>query len=118
VPFIVVFCHVIEVGDSSDLSRLKGFVKSLETAQRFSEATAKMYRQSKLLYDAALQYTGIIAAKSTARQDNSIEEFDAYIQSLGMPPLGALGNPGNDTLFNNLEMNQSTDMLQGVPEVL
>ncbi|KAK4178074.1 hypothetical protein QBC36DRAFT_344944 [Triangularia setosa] len=87
-PFIVVFCHAIEVGDPSDLARLDSFVKSLETAQYHSEATAKMYRQSKLLYEAALQYTGVMAAKSRAPQDNSLEEFDAYIQALGMAPLG------------------------------
>jgi hypothetical protein len=116
-PFIVVFCHVIEVGDPRDLARLDGFVKSLETAQHHSEATAKMYRQSKLLYQAAVQYTGIMAAKSTAPRDNSLEEFDVYIQSLGMPTLGALGNPGNETLFYNLETDQDMDVLQSVPDM-
>jgi hypothetical protein len=118
-PFIVVFCHVIEVGDPSDLARLGGFVKSLETAQHHSDATAKMYRQSKLLYEAALQYTGIMAAKDSAPQDNNgLEEFDAYIQSLGMPPLGALGNPGLESLFHNLETDQGMDVLfQNVPNM-
>ncbi|KAK4158455.1 hypothetical protein C8A00DRAFT_28460 [Chaetomidium leptoderma] len=118
-PFIVVFCHVIEVGDPADLARLDGFVTSLETAQHHSEATAKMYRQSKLLYEAALQYTAVIAAKSAAapQDNNSFEEFDAYIQSLGMPPLGALGNPGNETLFHTLGMDQGMDGLQSVPDM-
>ncbi|KAK4194932.1 hypothetical protein QBC40DRAFT_317728 [Triangularia verruculosa] len=115
-PFIVVFCHAIEVGDPSDLARLEGFVKSLETAQLHSEATAKMYRQSKLFYEAALQYTTVMAAKNRAHQDNSLEEFDAYIQALGMPPLGELGNPGNEMLFH-LEPDQDMGLLHSGPDI-
>jgi hypothetical protein len=115
-PFIVVFCHVIEAGDPRDLARLDGFVKSLETAQHHSESTAKMYRQSKLLYEAALQYTGMVAGRSAAPQGNSFDEFDAYIQSLGMPPMDALGNPGNETIFDQLGTDQGMDVMQGIPD--
>ncbi|KAJ4302456.1 hypothetical protein N0V88_002600 [Collariella sp. IMI 366227] len=102
-PFIVVFCQAIEVGDPDDLARLDSFVR----------CTAN----PKLLYEAALQYTGIMAAKNTAAQNNSLQDFDAYIQSLGMPPLGALGNPGNETLFHNMGIDQGVDMFQSVPGV-
>lgn len=95
------FCHVIETGDPQDLARLDAFVKSLETARQFSEATAKMYHQSKVLYDAAKQYTELTASKGIEQQDTSLEEFDAYIQGLGMVPLGLMGNPGNELLFQN-----------------
>jgi hypothetical protein len=76
-----------------------------------------MYRQSKMFHDAALQYTDIMASRRAAPQDNSFEEFDAYIQSLGMPPLGAMGNPGNESLFHNLDIDQGMDILQSVPDV-
>jgi hypothetical protein len=70
-----------------------------------------------MFHDAALQYTDIMASRRAAPQDNSFEEFDAYIQSLGMPPLGAMGNPGNESLFHNLEIDQGMDILQSAPDV-
>lgn len=80
-----------------------------------------MYRQSKMFHKAALQYTDLMASRRTttaAPQDNSFEEFDAYIQSLGMPPLGVMGNPGNESLFHNLDADQGLDMLQsGMPDM-
>jgi hypothetical protein len=109
-PFIVVFCHVIEAGDPDDLSRLEAFVRSLETAQHYSEATAKMYYQCKALYDSALRYVEMSTSRGSQLQDNSFDEFDAFIQTFGMPPLGALGNPGNECLFRAIDQDQGIHM--------
>jgi hypothetical protein len=113
-PFIVVFCHVIEVGDPDDLFRLEAFVRSLETAKQHSDATAKMYHQCKALYDAALRYAEMPASGGSSGsqpQDNGFDEFDAFIQTFGMPSLGALGKPGNESLFRAMEEEQGMDMM-------
>ena len=109
-PFIVVFCHVIEVGDPDDLSRLEGFVRSLETAKQHSDATAKMHCQCKALYDAALRYVEMTASRGSQPQDNTFDELDAFIQTFGLPPFGALDNPGNESLFRAMGQEQGMDM--------
>ncbi len=109
-PFIVVFCHVIEVGDLDDLSRLEAFVRSLETAKQHSDATAKMYHQCKALYDAALRYVEMTASRGWQPQSNSFDEFDTFIQTFGMSPLGALGNPGNESFIRAMDQEQGMDM--------
>lgn len=109
VPFIVVFCHVIETGDPQDLLQLEAFVRSLEAAKEYSDATAKMYHQSKVLYEAAVQYKELVASKSMDYRDSSLHEFDAYIQDLGMAPLGLLGNPGSELLFHDMDKAQGSE---------
>lgn len=117
-PFIVIFCQVIEAVDPNDLALFDSFVQSLETARHHSEATTKVHRQSKLLYEAAAQYTGMVAAKNTpVNQCGGFGELDACLQSLGMPPLGVLGNPGSESTFRGPEADQEgVGVMQGIPD--
>lgn len=102
---------MIEIGDPGDLSRLEAFVRSLEAAKHHSEATAKMCRQCKVLYNAALQYTESSTSKGSQAQDhNDFEAFDSFIQTLGMPPFGALEGLGNDYLFQAMNQEQGLNV--------
>ncbi|KAL6405649.1 hypothetical protein AUP68_11029, partial [Ilyonectria robusta] len=56
VPFIILFCHVIESHDMSDVASLHDFLASIEPAPKVSEAAAEMYRLLQVLYSVALRY--------------------------------------------------------------
>ncbi|KAH8434509.1 putative C6 transcription factor [Aspergillus melleus] len=89
VPFIVLFCHIIEVSSHSDLKRIEDFVASLEPVCALSEAIAKMHRLCQVLSTVARLY---LEAKSQAQtqQDQSLasvgQEFDSYFTALGLAP--------------------------------
>ncbi|KAF5007906.1 hypothetical protein FDECE_5821 [Fusarium decemcellulare] len=85
VPFIAIFCHVIESGDAQDLDRLRAFVASLESARMYSQATANIHRQFQALFHIAQQFTEIRASNELLNSE-AITEFDEYIQALGIFP--------------------------------
>jgi hypothetical protein len=49
VPFIVVFCRIIETKDKTDLTCLGTFVASIQPAADASEAAAKLHRLFQVL---------------------------------------------------------------------
>ncbi|PLB51963.1 fungal-specific transcription factor domain protein [Aspergillus steynii IBT 23096] len=89
VPFIVLFCHIIEVSSYADLERIEEFVASLEPNCALSEAISKMHRLCQVLSTVARLY---LEAKSQAQtqQDHSLasvgQEFDSYFTALGLAP--------------------------------
>ncbi|RSL59377.1 hypothetical protein CEP54_007293 [Fusarium duplospermum] len=85
VPFIAIFCHVIESGDVQDLTRLQEFVASLESARMYSRATANIHRQFQALFNIAQQFIEIRTSNELL-SDEAITEFDEYIQALGIFP--------------------------------
>ncbi|KAF4453115.1 hypothetical protein FALBO_16047, partial [Fusarium albosuccineum] len=85
VPFIAIFCHVIESGDVQDLDRLRAFVASLESARMYSQATANIHRQFQALFHIAQQFTEIRSSNELLNSE-AITEFDEYIQALGIFP--------------------------------
>ncbi|KAL4964359.1 putative C6 transcription factor [Aspergillus stella-maris] len=92
VPFIVLFCHVIEVSSWEDLNRLDEFVVSLKPNCTLSTAIAKLHRLCQALSNVARLY---IEAKEQAQtQENQAlasvnHEFDTYLSALGFaPPTG------------------------------
>ncbi|RSL62275.1 hypothetical protein CEP53_004813 [Fusarium sp. AF-6] len=85
VPFIAIFCHVIESGDVQDLTRLQEFVASLESARMYSRATANIHRQFQALFNIAQQFIEIRTSNELLN-DEAITEFDEYIQALGIFP--------------------------------
>lgn len=119
VPFIVIFCHVIETTDLTDLDRLHSFVASLDPAIKLSEATARLQRLFQVLYNVALKYVEIRASRE---QVSVGREFDTYLNALGFGPgiggseigFGEMSNPGNMT-FQGLPTDQN--MLTSGPEV-
>ncbi|ENH68143.1 hypothetical protein FOC1_g10003772 [Fusarium oxysporum f. sp. cubense race 1] len=58
VPFIVVFCHIIETGDKNGLDLLESVIKTLQpvTDSAFSSGAKKEFHLFKALYDAARNY--------------------------------------------------------------
>ncbi|PKY03827.1 fungal-specific transcription factor domain protein [Aspergillus campestris IBT 28561] len=89
VPFIVLFCHTIEVSSQTDLHRLEEFVTSLEPHRGSSEAIDKMHRLCQVLSSVARLY---LEAKAQARTQESDamasvgQEFDTYLSALGLAP--------------------------------
>ncbi|KAL3470426.1 hypothetical protein BJX99DRAFT_49709 [Aspergillus californicus] len=89
VPFIVLFCHIIEVSSWVDLTRLEEFVLSLEPNCSLSTAIFKLHRLCQVLSNVARLY---IEAKAQAQTQESQDlasvghEFDTYLSALGLAP--------------------------------
>ncbi|KAH7140388.1 hypothetical protein B0J13DRAFT_557619 [Dactylonectria estremocensis] len=88
IPFIVIFCHVIETMDDSsdDLVRLKLFVDSLKTARFHSEANANIHCHFEVLHDVALQYSEMKIKTGMEQLNDTGLQLDAYIQSMEQIP--------------------------------
>ena len=88
IPFIVVFCQVIETQDQADLARLHSFCTSTESSVTLSEAAAKTHRLFQVLNTVALRYiefrTCTPPADQTQAQANA--ELNTYLTALGFPP--------------------------------
>ncbi|ROV98759.1 hypothetical protein VMCG_06721 [Cytospora schulzeri] len=92
VPFIVIFCHIIETSDVADLQRLRDFIASLEPTCAVSEGIDKLHRLFSVLHSVAMLY---VEAKSKANssepQDTDMapigNEFDLYLSALGFMPV-------------------------------
>lgn len=92
IPFIVVFCHILEVGDRADLRRLSDFVASLQPLAPLSEAIDKLYRLCNVLSTIAGLYVEAKAQSANAHavQDQALasmgQEFEGYLAALGLAP--------------------------------
>ncbi|KAI1343461.1 fungal-specific transcription factor domain protein [Xylariaceae sp. FL0016] len=98
IPFIVIFCLVLESSDMTDLQRLADFVASLETASDISPSTAKLYQLCQALYNVASLY---VEAKAQRPIDQGMvpvgNEFDMYLSQLGFMPIDeTMGGTGLD----------------------
>ncbi|GMG29669.1 unnamed protein product [Aspergillus oryzae] len=92
VPFIVLFCHVIESSSYSDLIRLEDFVNSLQPNCSLSEAVAKMHRLCQVLSNVARLYVEAKAQAQTQENEDLAsvgQEFDVYLSALGLAPTQA-----------------------------
>ncbi|KAI0531635.1 fungal-specific transcription factor domain protein [Xylaria digitata] len=85
IPFIVIFCLVIETSDAEDLSRLRDFVCSLEPACEVSSSVRKLHQLCQVLYNVAELYVEAKAAEGVG------SEFDAYLSQLGFMPVDVDG---------------------------
>ncbi|KAH8204905.1 hypothetical protein TruAng_000944 [Truncatella angustata] len=83
IPFIVLFCRVIETMDMADLERLHSFVTSLEHAAKLCKMTASAQRLFHILCNIANRY---IEIKTSATQPSMSDEFNAYLHALGFVP--------------------------------
>ncbi|KAI8291539.1 putative transcriptional regulatory protein [Colletotrichum sp. SAR11_57] len=111
IPFIVLFCQVIETQDQQDLARLHGFILFLQEANTLSDAAHKMHRLFQVLYSVALRFVEFRTSTPQAQQTQASAEMDAYLAALGFPAKG--GNGGNQQLEDFLYSNQAMmDLLQ------
>ncbi|KAH9905404.1 fungal-specific transcription factor domain protein [Xylariomycetidae sp. FL2044] len=98
IPFIVIFCLVIETLDAGDLQRLADFVRSLAPTCAVSPAAARLYQLCQVLNDVATLYVGAKAPapnnnpnpnnnnQQAPDDDDTIplgNEFDMYLSQLG-----------------------------------
>ncbi|KAK4221285.1 putative transcriptional regulatory protein [Podospora fimiseda] len=94
VPFIVIFCQVIETRDKEDLARLQAFVASLQIEASVTEAVEKLRRLFQVLYTVASRYVdshksgGGNAVDRGSQIQGGHQEVDAYLATLGFPQLG------------------------------
>ncbi|KAK8074098.1 hypothetical protein PG994_004997 [Apiospora phragmitis] len=96
IPFIVIFCQVIEnpasAASQSDLRHLERFIQSLEAGCGISPAVEKLHRLSTVLYNVALLYA---EAKAQQAWDQDMvpvgNEFDLYLSQLGIMPMDESG---------------------------
>ncbi|KAI1841460.1 hypothetical protein JX266_012389 [Neoarthrinium moseri] len=120
IPFIVIFCHVIETSSTSDLQLLEHFILSLKDSCQISAAVDKLHRLSKVLYHVALLY---VEAKTQQSLDQDMvpvgNEFDMYLSQLGFMPMdetmaGGLGDTAPDDMTRNLlQTTQLGDWFSG-----
>lgn len=95
IPFIVVFCHVIETTDpGTDLEQLHSFVASMEPALQLSESATRMQHLFQVLYNVALKY---LEVKMSREQLSVGREFDTYLNALGYGPGPLVAQPNGTT---------------------
>ncbi|PNH38136.1 hypothetical protein VD0004_g8669 [Verticillium dahliae] len=85
IPFIVIFCQVIETQDQEDLARLHAFITSIKNAPAVSDAAAKMHRLFEVLYSVALRYVEFRVSTPPAQQAQANVEMNTYLAQLGFP---------------------------------
>ncbi|KAE8137517.1 hypothetical protein BDV38DRAFT_246946 [Aspergillus pseudotamarii] len=61
IPFIVLFCHIIDTSEAADLEHMKGLVETLESTSnpRTHSTCSKQRRLFRVLYDVAVKYVEI-----------------------------------------------------------
>ncbi|KAL7621644.1 hypothetical protein AAE478_008971 [Parahypoxylon ruwenzoriense] len=88
IPFIVIFCLVIETSSAEDLRCLADFVQSLEATCGLSSSISKLYQLCQVLYNVAQLY---IEAKAQQPVDQDMvpvgNEFNMYLSQLGFMPM-------------------------------
>ncbi|KAB8343138.1 hypothetical protein FH972_022731 [Carpinus fangiana] len=85
IPFVVVFCTVMETASDADLFRLQSFVRSLEPARHLSKPAASFFRLAQVLSNIARRFVEM----RTQPSDNEMQagfQIDAYLNALGLAP--------------------------------
>ena len=114
IPFIVLFCHVIETSDSEDLERLGLFVTTLQPVLSMSEAIEKLHRLCQVLYKVAALYAEAKAQQEEDQDMNMVgNDFDVYLSQLGfITPQQPLDGPGGGGSFGNSELPAASQASQ------
>lgn len=99
IPFIVIFCLVVETSDREDLGRLADFVRSLEPACDVSSSVRKLHQLCQVLYNVAALY---VEAKALEPAPSAGNEFDVYLSQLGFMPVDEAAMPSLQTELNGV----------------
>ncbi|KAJ8112616.1 hypothetical protein OPT61_g5060 [Boeremia exigua] len=83
VPFIVIFCNVMETQDQMDLARLDAFVQSIQPASTVSAPAARMHRLFQVLQKIATRY--ITLALEADAEEARFPETNAQLAAIGLP---------------------------------
>lgn len=112
VPFIVIFCHVIEASDKADLRRLEEFANSLQASRTVSGAVDKLHRLCRIMCDVAALYVEAKEAETQSMDTNMAplgNDFNMYLSQLGLMAPLPTGFEGGDMVGGGLD----SDMLNG-----
>ncbi|KAH7155990.1 fungal-specific transcription factor domain-containing protein [Dactylonectria macrodidyma] len=88
VPFIVIFCHVIETQDHTDLAHLNAFITSIQAASSASEPAAKMHSLFQVLHNIAARYVECHNSTTHKGRSKGMTQFDSHLATLGFPHVG------------------------------
>ncbi|KAK0612577.1 hypothetical protein B0T17DRAFT_410286 [Bombardia bombarda] len=129
IPYIVLFCHVIETSDADDLRRMADFVASVAPNCSHSEAIDKLHRVCQVLCNVAQIYVEAKAQAALQQPDQEMSlaghDFDMYLSQLGFMTQtndglagaanagdGGFMNPGgNDMMGGGMDANLATSQL-------
>ena len=89
IPFIVIFCHVIETQDEVDLARLQAFVTSIQSASSISGPAAKLHRLFQVLCRIAMGYVKFRFAATPLDGWQDSSQIDTYLDALGFSSASA-----------------------------
>ena len=100
IPFLILFCNVVETSDSSDLDYLQRFVDTLHRMAQYPRyaTCSKQLRILSALYDVAAKY---VEAKARGKSGDMIDghftdlDFNNYVN-------------GDEFLFSNDDANQAS----------
>ncbi|KPA35814.1 transcription factor [Fusarium langsethiae] len=92
IPLIVIFCHVIETQNESDLARLQAFVMSIQSATSISSPAARLHRLFQTLCKIALSYVKFRTSAAPANNWQDASKIDGYLDALGFSSSSG-GNP-------------------------
>lgn len=115
VPFIVLFCHVIETRDEQDLDRLGGLIGSLQSAttDSFSTGVMRELRLFKVLYDVACSYINMKADDGASAEHGADTETEGWVDAFSVLPTPAGVQPAAIAL-TGLDMSVGTEPLPGM----
>ncbi|EFX04895.1 c6 zinc finger domain containing protein [Grosmannia clavigera kw1407] len=87
IPFIVLFCQVIETQDESDLVQMQAFVYSIQSATALSSEAGKMHLLFQALYNVASHYVEMSRTQMQAGQGldytQASVQMNDYLAALG-----------------------------------
>lgn len=96
VPFIVLFCQVIETRDAADLARLEAFVATLQPYPTVTDAVERFRRLFQVLYNIAAQHVASQSGMGRDAPQLGVTEVDTCLATLGFPsqPIVGQQEPG------------------------
>lgn len=111
IPFIILFCHIIETSEASDLEHMRGLVETLQSTSNSQEYNicGKQRRLFKALYDVAAKYVEVKSRAdggqmgiswSMAQQQYADAFAGATSNSLGLGTLDSGGIVGDPRMTN------------------
>ncbi|KAJ2985072.1 hypothetical protein NUW58_g5729 [Xylaria curta] len=83
IPFIVLFCHIVATGNTSDLARIQSFVASIREAGEKSPAVVKLHRLFDVFCSVAQRFSGVGSAINTPQREEQMQ-INSYLVELGL----------------------------------
>lgn len=107
IPFIILFCQVIETRNQSDLVLMQGFVTSIQKAPAVSEGASKIHHLFQTLYNVACHYIDLSQSQVQLNNVHANVQMNAHLTALGFMPRDADQDP-----------NTLLDPILGCPQAL